>query len=55
MAAKNIPQGKIIEANDLTWKRPAHGISAKFYNDLIGKKALVNINDDDVLKWNMFE
>lgn len=54
VAARNIPQGKIIEAADLTWKRPAHGIGAKFYKDLIGKKARVAINDDDVLKWNMF-
>lgn len=54
VAARDIPAGKIIEASDLTWKRPAHGISAKFYNDLIGKKALVHINDDDVLKWKMF-
>lgn len=55
VAARSIPAGKIIEAQDLTWKRPAHGISAKFYNDLIGKKALVDIEEDTILKWNMFE
>lgn len=55
VAAKYIPAGKIIEAQDLTWKRPAHGISAKFYKDLIGKKALVDIEEDTILKWNMFE
>ena len=55
VAAKNIPAGKIIEAQDLTWKRPAHGISAKFYKDLIGKKAIVDIEEDTILKWNMFE
>ncbi len=54
VAAKNIPQGKIIETSDLTWKRPAHGISAKFYNDLLGKKSLREIKEDEVLKWNMF-
>ncbi len=55
VAAKNIEAGKIIEPNDLTWKRPAHGISAKHFNDVIGKKATQNIEDDTVLKWNMFE
>src|SRR5688572_22700345 len=55
VAAKDIAQGKIVETTDLTWKRPAHGISAKFYNDLIGKKSLRPIKEDEVLKWNMFE
>ncbi len=54
VALKDIPEGKVIEAADLTWKRPAHGISAKFYNDLIGKKSLRAIKEDEVLKWNMF-
>ncbi len=55
VAARDIPKGKIIESSDLTWKRPAHGISAKFYNQIIGKKTLVDIKEDDILKWNMFE
>jgi len=55
VAAKDIPAGKMITAEDLTWKRPAHGISAKFYYELIGKKAAVDIKEDTVLKWNMFE
>ncbi|MCX8144225.1 MAG: N-acetylneuraminate synthase family protein [Bacteroidia bacterium] len=55
VAAKDIPAGKMITAEDLTWKRPAHGISAKFYYELIGKKALIDIQEDTVLKWNMFE
>ena len=54
VAAKNIQKGKVIESTDLTWKRPAHGISAKFYNTLVGKTALMDIQEDDVLKWNMF-
>lgn len=54
VALKDIPEGKTIEAGDLTWKRPAHGISAKFYYDLIGKKSLRTIKEDEVLMWNMF-
>jgi len=55
VAARNIPAGKVIEPSDLTWKRPAHGISAKYYKELIGKKALKNIQEDDILYWNLFE
>lgn len=54
MALKNIPSGKVIEESDLTWKRPAHGISPKFMNELIGKKSSREIFEDEVLKWNMF-
>ena len=54
VAAKEIPLGKIIEASDLTWKRPAHGISPSQSKDLIGKKASVRIREDAVLYWNMF-
>lgn len=55
VAAKNIPKGKVIELSDLTWKRPAHGISPKFINEVIGKKATMDINEDDILKWNLIE
>ena len=37
VAAKNIPKGKIIEKSDLTFKRPAHGISPKYIDDVVGK------------------
>jgi N-acetylneuraminate synthase len=55
VAAKNIPKNKIIEPSDLTWKRPAHGISPKYFNELIGKKAIVDIEEDSILHWNMFD
>ncbi|MCX7729523.1 MAG: N-acetylneuraminate synthase family protein, partial [Bacteroidia bacterium] len=55
VAAKHIPKGKTIEPSDLTWKRPAHGISPKYFNDVIGKKAITDINEDEILKWNMLE
>ena len=49
VALKNIPKGKIIEETDLTFKRPAHGISPKFINDVVGKKAKVDIMEDDII------
>lgn len=55
IAAKQIPSGKIIDESDLTWKRPAHGISPIDIKTLIGKKSIVQIEEDEILKWNMFE
>jgi N-acetylneuraminate synthase len=54
VAARNIPAGKKIEESDLTWKRPAHGISPKFMIDLIGQTALMDIAEDTVLQWRYF-
>lgn len=55
VANRNIPKGKIIEKEDLTFKRPAHGVSPKFIDEIVGKVAIVNIEEDDVIKWNFFE
>lgn len=54
VAFKDIPKGKVIENEDLTFKRPAHGVSPKFIDEIVGKVAAVDIKDDDVIKWNMF-
>ncbi len=55
VALKDIPKGKMIEKEDLTFKRPAHGVSPKFIDEVVGKTALVDIKDDDVIKWDMFK
>lgn len=53
VATKNIPAGKILDEKDLTWKRPAYGISPKFFDEVIGKKAETAISEDTVLQWKM--
>ena len=55
VAIKDIPKGKVIEKNDLTFKRPAHGVSPKFIDEIVGKVTIENITEDTVLKWNMFD
>jgi sialic acid synthase SpsE len=54
VAKCDIKKGQIITENNLTFKRPAHGVSPKFMDEVVGKVAIVDINDDDVIKWNMF-
>ena len=49
VAAKDIAKGKTIEKSDLTFKRPAHGISPKFINDVVGKTAKKDIMEDDII------
>lgn len=55
VALRDIPKGKVIEKEDLTFKRPAHGVSPKFIDEVVGKVALIDIKDDDVIKWSMFK
>jgi sialic acid synthase SpsE len=50
-----IRKGETIIEEMLTWKRPALGISPAEHDDLLGKKALVDIAEDTILHWNMFE
>ncbi len=55
VAACDIKAGSVIKDEVLTWKRPGHGISPKYINDLLGKVAKVDIKKDDVIDWNMVE
>ena len=55
VASKDIKKGDIIKRDDLTFKRPAMGVSPKFIDDIVGRRAFCNISEDDVLKWNMVE
>ncbi|TDS65022.1 N-acetylneuraminate synthase family protein [Myroides indicus] len=55
VASRNIPKGKIIEKEDLTFKRPAHGVSPKYIDDIIGKVAAFDINEDDIIQWKVVE
>ncbi|MBQ7739256.1 MAG: N-acetylneuraminate synthase family protein [Desulfovibrionaceae bacterium] len=54
VAAKDIGQGCTITAADLTFKRPAHGISPKFFDEVVGLKARHDIKEDTVLTWADF-
>ncbi len=51
VALRDIPQGKTIEREDLTWKRPAKGISPKDIHEVIGRTAANDIAEDDIMIW----
>ena len=53
IAKKNIPKGKVIEESDLIIKRPGNGISPKFLETVIGRTAKKDIEEDDILTWEL--
>ncbi len=55
VSKKEIKAGDIVRFEDLTWKRPGSGISPRYIDSVTGKKAVLDIEEDTVLKWNMFE
>ena len=52
VTARVVPAGTVISAADLTWKRPAHGISPRNYDEVIGMRARRDLDEDTVLHWS---
>lgn len=52
VAARHIPLGKRLGPEDLTWKRPATGISPRHHDRIIGMIARVDIPEDSILQWD---
>ena len=51
---KSIKRGEILTTNNIWVKRPGKGgIPAEKYEQLLGKQALVDIDNNIQLKWNM--
>lgn len=55
VAARDIAKGQIITGADLTFKRPAHGISPRNFDEVEGMKARRDIAEDTVLQWSDLE
>ncbi len=55
VAKRDIDGGKIISLDDITYKRPASGISPKKYMSIVGKKSKYRIIKEKVLSWDDFE
>lgn len=51
VSAVEIPAGTVITEKMLTAKKPGTGIPTKDINTVIGKKAKVDIAEDDVVRW----
>lgn len=53
IARKKIPKGKIIQKSDLIIKRPGYGIAPKFIDIVVGRTAKKDIDEDDIITWEM--
>ena len=55
VAKRDISKGKRLDPGDLTWKRPAYGISPKHIDEVVGRKAAFDIVEDAILQWQFLE
>ena len=55
VAKRDVPKGQKIKYDDLTYKRPARGISPRHIKEIVGKTAQIDIKKDDILKWHMIK
>jgi len=53
--SKDIKKGDVLTEDNLTILRPLHGIDAREYDQLIGKKALQDLEKYQKLSWEYFE
>lgn len=52
---QNIPAGTVIDEQHLIYLRPNHGIDARAYKQLIGKKTKLDLSAHQRLEWSYFE
>jgi sialic acid synthase SpsE len=55
VAKKDIKEGELFNNENLTTKRPALGIPALYYDELIGRKARRFIEEDEIINYGDFE
>jgi pseudaminic acid synthase len=52
---KDIKQGETLNEDNVRSIRPGYGIPPKYYKNIIGKKAISDLEKGTPLQWNMFE
>ncbi|MDR2055707.1 MAG: N-acetylneuraminate synthase family protein, partial [Desulfovibrio sp.] len=51
VTARDLRAGQKLTPQDLTWKRPAHGISPRDYDEVLAMRARRDLPEDTVLVW----
>jgi N-acetylneuraminate synthase len=49
---RDLPAGHVIAETDITYKRPAHGVSPIHWDEVIGRKTARALEEDHVLQWS---
>jgi sialic acid synthase SpsE len=55
VAKRDLQLGHVLTADDLTWKRPGHGVSPSYYDEVIGKKLIEPFDEDALLTWSKID
>ena len=55
VASRDIQKGEAITVDNITFKRPATGLSPQFYDKILGKKASRDMSYDELLQKDMIE
>ena len=53
IATRDLPAGTRLEADMITVKRPGFGIAPKHLEEVIGRELKVDVEEDDILTWDM--
>ena len=52
---KDIKKGEIFSQDNLRRIRPGYGLEPKYYNEILGKRAKVDIKMGTAMEWNLLE
>ena len=52
VAAKSIKAGESLTGNKVAIKRPADGIAPKFLHQVLGRRILRDLSEDEPINWN---
>jgi len=54
VTTRALKKGEVITAENVTTKRPGKGINPTYYDLLLGKKVLKDLEEDEILYWKYF-
>ena len=52
---KDLKKGERIKTQDIKRIRPGYGLQPKYFNEIIGRKVLSDVERGDPVKWNKIE
>ena len=51
----DVKKGELLTGSNLIAKRPAHGISPIYWDEIVGSRAACDLEDDTILQWGMID